>query len=291
MLKNFQSEIAILADQIESEWSKNNYDVHGFPELAKSMLDQFQSQNVPDIESFLNGITSISIPAQTFPRNEFSDFPLTLVRREKFLIDVYIWMQSDTNIHDHHFCGAFKIIKGHSFQVNYTFKKTKELGEGFEEGVMTQLEGHELPLNSTQTIEPWDKFIHHVFHLQQPTITLCVRTDFFPEKSLSSYIYPKFKLTQSPLTLVQMKWLRVLKLAILNGNVPTTLPYDNSEILNILYSATIGRVPLTPEVIDFLKAKLETDNYANGFFELINKQQDMNLKLKTFGMAIIKGAQ
>ena len=192
-LQTLQTELFEMANIIENRWKVSAYNLDIFSDLCYEELEKYSLNFNLGLDKILHELPNVELPMQTFPNGEFSDFPLTLVRTDKILIDIYFWFKSDTSIHNHHFCGAFKIIGGDSYQVSYRFDKTKTISPGLDEGVMTQIGNEHLTLGSVNTIKLKDNFIHHVFHLGKPTITLCVRTPFLDNENLSTFLYPKYR--------------------------------------------------------------------------------------------------
>jgi hypothetical protein len=283
-LKKFQQEISLLADEVENDWQNTHFELSAFPQLAKEILDRYTPSVVPDIDSLLNEIGVLDFPQQTFPNQEFSNLPLTLARKDKFSIDIYIWTTSDTNIHDHHFCGAFKVIKGNSIQIDYKFTKINELGSGIDEGELQTISYKELPTNSTEAIELGSKFIHHVFHLQKPTITLCIRTNFLKDMMLNSYLYPKYRIKHQQLNLKQKNQLRLLELALSCGQFPGKIPFDHIEVMLMMYLSNINRLRIEPELLAKFRQLLTLDSNTLNFINILESQNKIEQKLKTFGL-------
>lgn len=284
-LKTLQTELTELASAIEKSWIVSTYSLDLFPDLCYEFLEKYSLDFNLSLDKILQELPNIDLPLQTFPEGEFSDFPLTLVRTEKILIDMYFWFKSDTSIHNHHFCGAFKIIGGESYQVSYRFDKTNNISPGLDEGVMTQVKNEHLTLGSVNTIKLRDNFIHHVFHLGKPTITLCVRTPFLEGEDLSTFIYPKYRVVISKISIPQKKWLQILRLQLeQDPGYLGTIPWADGEIARMLYLSSLRQLQFTPEVANYLLNYLEKKSSMSDFFELLKKQTLLNDKLKKFGL-------
>lgn len=290
-LKDFQAELEELADVVESKWEKQQFELEAFPQLCEELLRSFTPINVPDVPTIISDLSAVKLPTQTFPNNEFSELPLSLVRRKNFIIDIYFWIESDTNIHDHNFCGAFKVIKGNSYQVDYTFEAGKQLGEGFEEGVMTIKNHRALSTNDVQRIEPWDSFIHHVFHIEKPTITLCIRTDFFPKRPLFCYFFPKYRLLFQNVSLPHTKWIKGLEVSIQLG-IPVSdsdVPLSETDIVKCLYMARMRRFTISQQAWSFLFDLLKKTAPDLDFFTVFDRQNDHQRILKNFAFVSREG--
>ena len=111
-----------------------------------------------------------------YRNNEFGEYPITVYRCDFFHIDVYVWNDHDTTLHDHSFAGAFKILQGSSLQLRYSFcerERDKDLNIAY--GDLTNTEKKVLRRGDCEKITPYEQFIHQVWHLERPTITLCLR--------------------------------------------------------------------------------------------------------------------
>jgi hypothetical protein len=284
MVQQFQKEIIDFAATVEKRWGESNFNLDVFPELSAQALRSFSLKSgIPDIESLTKEIKDMELPQQTFPRGEFSDFSLTFVRTEKLLVDIYIWFKSDTAIHNHHFCGAFKVIAGHSYQVNYDFEIEKNICPGIDQGVMKEVGNQHLNENDVIEIRPRDQFIHHVFHLGKPTVTLCLRTPFFSGEYLSTFIYPKYRVELNPISNNQAKWLQVIGLTL--SQDPESHPevvWSDGDIIRMLFMSYNNQIHLSLPVVNYLLNYLEKRSFLPDFFELLKSQSKLNEKLKKF---------
>lgn len=140
---------------------------------------------------FISGLDSF--PKQTFPNKEFGEVPITLVGGERFVLDIYLWTKADTSIHDHHFCGAFKVFKGFSDHKIFEFNDIESVLPHIDMGKMKCIHSQRISAGHVQKIELSEKFIHQVVHLDHPTVTLCLRT--LPlEDDLHSYLLNCFRM-------------------------------------------------------------------------------------------------
>jgi hypothetical protein len=162
-------------DQLNLSWSFSLDNSDQFAGLAQTSLQNILARfNEDDLYNIIKSLDSF--PAQSFPNNEFGELPYTLVRRDMIFFDVYIWSHFETSIHDHHFCGAFAILKGQSLQHLYSYQAHEKIAEGVDKGELSMVESRKLYPGDTQQIRVADKFIHRVLHLDHPTITICIRT-------------------------------------------------------------------------------------------------------------------
>jgi len=74
------------------------------------------------------------LPRQRDLRASFADPPLTVFSGLRFHIDVYLWFEATTAIHQHGFCGAFQVLSGSSIHSWYTFESEKKINIFAETG-------------------------------------------------------------------------------------------------------------------------------------------------------------
>lgn len=280
--KHFQNEVIQLLNNINSSWEKKNCDPAVFPEICSTHLHNFNSDYIPNLKDVGEELPGMDLPAQTFNNMEFSDFPLTLARNELFCIDLYFWDHSDTGVHDHHFMGAFKIIDGSSMQIQYEFLPEKEHGSFLTEGKLKQTSCTNLNRGDVQPIQKYENFIHQIFHIELPTITLCVRTHAsYDEMPLSVYLYPKYKIQMKRLELVKHKWLLSLAARLkLNQAIIEQSPLTMDETANVIYKYISKREMIHPQVFDYLIKQNESKEFFADFIAAC-KQAETNMnKLK-----------
>lgn len=281
-LSAFQTRLMQLADVLDQEWKELAYKQSAFPDLSAKHLKSLKDFSVPSFSEIASQLATIDLPPQTFNGLDFSDFPLTLVRKENFCIDIYFWNRSDTGIHDHHFHGAFKILAGSSMQVNYEFKTKIEHGMYLSEGELQQTSAKNLNQGDVEAIHKHDRFIHQVFHVEIPALTLCIRTPVvLSEAPLSVYMYPKYKIPMKKLDINKYKWLLGLRVRLqMNEVITEEVPLSNDEIINTLYKSMAKRDILDPLVFDFLSAHLSARDFATDFISICKKSETTELKLK-----------
>ncbi|MEX1364669.1 MAG: hypothetical protein AB1Z98_16195 [Nannocystaceae bacterium] len=107
---------------------------------------------------------------------DFGEPPCTLFHAPQFHIDALFWLGPTTSIHEHGFSGAFTLLEGESLQAVYDFDEQRRLSGLVGLG---ELELRSLTMvrrGEVQPIAAGSSFIHSVFHLGAPTVTLVVRT-------------------------------------------------------------------------------------------------------------------
>lgn len=170
-----------LGKQVEQLWRDKNYNEELFPAVAAHALRDF---GLPEKVSAWDTITwalgQDSLPEQRDLSGRFGDPPITLYNSPRFHIDIYFWLDGTTSIHQHAFCGAFQVIHGSSLHSSYGFDK-KEVINSFTELGDIELDHCELlKVGDVRKILAGRQFIHALFHLDQPSATIVVRTHRSP---------------------------------------------------------------------------------------------------------------
>lgn len=166
-----------LGREIEDLWRVKNYDEEIFPVIAAQALRDF---NLPEKVSAWDAVKwtigETFLPEQRDLPGRFGDPPITLYNSPRFHIDIYFWLDGTTSIHQHGFCGAFQVILGSSIHSSYEFE-TKEAINTFTELGDINLDDCELlNVGDVRKILAGKQFIHSLFHLDQPSATIVVRT-------------------------------------------------------------------------------------------------------------------
>jgi hypothetical protein len=170
-----------LGKLIEQNWRDKNYSEEHFPSVAAHALRDFGlPQKVSAWDTVFWALGEINLPEQRDLPGRFGDPPITLYNSPRFHIDIYFWLEGTTSIHQHAFCGAFQVLHGSSIHSSYDFE-TKEVINVFTELGEMELDHCELlSVGDVRKILPGRDFIHALFHLDQPSATIVVRTHRSP---------------------------------------------------------------------------------------------------------------
>ena len=170
-----------LGKLIEQNWRDKNYSEQQFPSVAAQALRDFGlPEEVTAWDTITWALGETTLPEQRDLPGRFGDPPITLYNSPRFHIDIYFWLDGTTSIHQHAFCGAFQVIHGSSIHSSYEFE-TKEAINTFTELGDIELDHCELlSVGDVRKILPGREFIHALFHLDQPSATIVVRTHRSP---------------------------------------------------------------------------------------------------------------
>ena len=187
-----------IGDEIEAAWRRNDYDEAMFPTLAADALNR---ANIPSRTSVWSVVEwcldQIELPRQRDVHASFGDPPVTVYSGPRFHIDIYFWFEGTTAIHQHGFCGAFQVMHGSSIHSWYEFKLGRSVNTFAEVGEMSLKKCELLQVGDVQQILGGRAYIHSLFHLDQPSATIVIRTDRSPLE-LPQYSYYKPNLAIDP---------------------------------------------------------------------------------------------
>ncbi len=125
----------------------------------------------------LNLLTAgADLPKQRASSDVFGQPPTVMYRSENFEIQAITWMEGTTSTHQHGFDGAFRVVWGSSLHVGYTFDQQDSMAEGhLVTGQLAMIEPEILWPGDVRPIVAGPDFIHALFHLERPSMTIVVR--------------------------------------------------------------------------------------------------------------------
>jgi len=187
-----------LGAEIEALWLDENYNEEMLPAIAADALKR------ADLPSKLTAwdvvewaLRQKELPPQLDLHGNFADPPITIYSGPRFHIDLYFWFEGTTAIHQHAFCGAFQVLLGSSIHSWYEFDSREVVNTFTEIGDMSLKVCEILEVGAVQEIWGGKRYIHSLFHLEQPSATIVVRTDRSP-LHLPQFSYEKPSLAIDP---------------------------------------------------------------------------------------------
>lgn len=180
-----------LGAEVEKQWRDKNYSEEFFPAIAAQILGGF---NLPEKVSAWDTIAwalgENYLPQQRDLPGRFGDPPITLYNSPRFHIDIYFWLNGTTSIHQHGFCGAFQVLMGSSIHSDYNFELQEIVNRFTEIGDLNLEHCELLKVGDVRKILAGRDFIHGLFHLDQPSATVVIRTHLSP-MNLPQFDYRK----------------------------------------------------------------------------------------------------
>ncbi len=187
-----------LGDEIELQWRDANYDELKLPAIAKAKLTEHDLPSKLTPWEILEWAMAMpELPPQADPNSNFGDPPITVYSGTRFHIDVYFWFTGTTAIHQHAFSGAFQVLTGSSIHSWYEFFADDYVNVFMEYGRMELKLCEILDVGAVQEINAGRGYIHSLFHLDDPSVTIVVRTRKSP-MFLPQYSYHKPHLALDP---------------------------------------------------------------------------------------------
>lgn len=180
-----------LGEKIEEIWRDKNYDEEIFPAIAKDALKEADlPEKVTAWEVIDWTLNQTNLPEQKDLPGKFGDPPITIYNAPRFHIDVYFWLEGTTSLHQHSFCGAFQVLQGSSIHSWYEFETSNKINSFTKIGDLKLKVCQILEVGDIQEIWAGSGYIHGLFHLDQPSATIVIRTYKSP-LHLPQYEYHK----------------------------------------------------------------------------------------------------
>lgn len=165
-----------IGDELRRQYNVGHNDVREFGRIATDVLSKYSGGVHFGPDDVAPLASSDELPSQGDIDSDFGEPALTVVSYPRFRLDILCWRNGTTAIHQHQFAGAFMVLHGSSVQTTYAFESRKNISESFQLGLLTHGESRTLMPGDVQRIDVGASFIHSVFHLDAPTITLVART-------------------------------------------------------------------------------------------------------------------
>ncbi|HSS20753.1 MAG TPA: hypothetical protein VLL54_11810 [Pyrinomonadaceae bacterium] len=185
-----------LGSLVEARWKAANYSEEKFPEIAAAALVESDLPSHVDPWEIIRWVhRTDALPQQFDVEGNFGNPPITLFAGPRFIIDIYYWLDGATTIHQHSFTGAFQVLLGSSIHSRFSFADEQVINEHFSAGRLILEEVQLLKFKDVRPIRAGREFIHSLFHLDRPSATITIRTEYTPSASLQyDYRKPYFAL-------------------------------------------------------------------------------------------------
>jgi hypothetical protein len=165
-----------LGDAIQSRWRAHSFDENRLPALAVEELERHQLHEAVTLEDLSALMFQTNAEARVPVNETFGDAAVTVYRATRFFIEALLWTDGTTSIHQHSFGGAFTVLCGGSFHGRYDFEPRERVNASMSLGDLKLQHTELLRRGDVRAIDAGPRFIHNLFHLESPSITLVVRT-------------------------------------------------------------------------------------------------------------------
>lgn len=168
-----------LGHTVGREFRRANNDESSLPEIAARLLGEAQLHIGFDLLEPVRWLLSAhALPEQRHPESRFGNPPVTVYSGDRFYLELLFWLEGATAIHQHAFSGAFQVLTGSSIHCTYDFETTDKINSGMQLGNLALCQAELLGAGDIRLIRAGPSLIHGTFHLDRPTVTLVIRTDY-----------------------------------------------------------------------------------------------------------------
>jgi len=180
-----------VGEELERRWQQRDYAASAFPDLAVELLEHQAQIDAIGTGDILRWIArEPALPPQQDPRSQFSDLAITFFETPRFFVSALVWLEGTTAIHQHSFSGAFRVLAGGSLHTRYRFQEDRLVNDRFRLGRLDREQVELLPTGSVRPIVSGQGFIHSLFHLDRPSVTLVIRTKYDEDTRPQWSYYP-----------------------------------------------------------------------------------------------------
>jgi len=163
-----------LGERIEARWRARDYADSALPPIAEEeLLRRPPHEHVSPWDLAQLGRNPRRMPEQGSAG--FGQPPLAVWGSERMYIEVLYWLQATTAIHQHSFSGAFAVLEGSSLHTQYRFRPDQKVSDDLHFGRLMWTSSELLTRGSVHQIRSGPQFIHALFHLDHPSVSVVVR--------------------------------------------------------------------------------------------------------------------
>ncbi len=168
-----------LGHTVGARWQARNFSLPAFPEIAVAALrEKPPARHVEVAELMRDFLFNDAQPTQT--QSGFGQPELVVYEDPRFYIQVLCWLDGTTDIHQHEFSGAFHVLAGSSIHSQFVFERAESVSAHLRVGTLRRTSTALLETGRTEPIVSGRDYIHALFHLDTPSLTVVVRTQHDP---------------------------------------------------------------------------------------------------------------
>jgi hypothetical protein len=166
-----------LGERLERAWLCRSYNEEIFPRLALDELERDPPLGQVETTDLIDWTFG---PCHEFQQPDgselFGEPPVMLYQAPRFYIEALFWFSGTTSIHQHGFSGAFTVLAGSSVHSHWRFAPERTINSRLLCGRLERVVTEILRPGSMRPIDPGNRLIHQLFHLETPSVTLVLRT-------------------------------------------------------------------------------------------------------------------
>jgi hypothetical protein len=164
-----------LGRTVSTRWKARNFSPGAFPEIARQALEERPPAQHVDVGALVREfLLEDEQPFQT--SSGFGQPELVVYDDPRFYIQILCWLDGTTDIHQHMFSGAFHVLAGSSIHSRFVFENAKTVSAYLRVGDLRMTHTELLETGRTVPITAGRDYIHALFHLDTPSLTVVVRT-------------------------------------------------------------------------------------------------------------------
>lgn len=249
-----------------------------FARQFSDILSNTEIQFNPSL--FFEELISYNLPEQYYTSHEFGEFNVTLFNESNLTLQIYFMDSIITNIHDHPFEGAFKVLKGESVHSKYSFSKEDKIVEDLHSGKLTLINSDQICAGDVVSIEK--NSIHQIFRLAPKNITLLASHSY--KSTNSQYFYPGLRLNNFE-TNRNSKKLQALEYTskLDEDSIPLLIKFTESLNLKQLFELYItyqssSHLTMKMKALDIIENEIKKQNLR--VYQLILEHNRFQLNLQ-----------
>jgi hypothetical protein len=278
---NFQ-QFQILGEEIHAKFKSRNCDEQMLPGLAAEALARVNLDADFRLDQLADFLIATKIEQQ--PSLHFSNLPPVVYRCEDFYIELLVWTEATTTIHQHGFSGAFRVLVGSSFHSAYEFTEHERISSRLLLGD-TRLKSVEILRTGDvrQIRSGRNGLVHALFHLDRPSVTVVVRNGSEP------WSHPQYTLEPPHLAYAQDELKRDSKVRLLSRLLAVASVLDREEAVELLVSK--GTSMDFPRLLMVLMENYERLNKEADWLRFMNAARNVHGHLAEHLVQIVKSAK
>lgn len=165
-----------LGKDVSSRWGAGGRTEAGLVDAAEAAMCSLGFPPGLDAATVLEEVAREGVLPPQDKNDPFGQPPILMYAQDDLYIQALFWMEGTTAIHDHGFAGSFGVLEGSSLHITYDFDVQEQIGDDrLLLGDLRPRHAEVLTPGAVRRIEPGSGFIHALFHLEMPTVSIVVR--------------------------------------------------------------------------------------------------------------------
>jgi hypothetical protein len=202
-----------IGTEIERSWSAAGNRLAAFPDIAADVLRERRPHRDLDVTDIVRWvIDTTELPKQRDVRAIFGEPPVSVYNGPTFEMQVLCWRAGTTAIHRHRFVGAFAVLDGVNLHTRYSFEPRQVISPTLQVGDVRLTHAELLGAGDVVPIDADLK--HNVFHLDEPSATLVIRSKADGPDPQFDYFTPSVAFDPFHVDEVIMRRVQVLRLLL-----------------------------------------------------------------------------